>query len=72
MNEDSTNETHEETPATEAVTAAVMDTPAEPEPVQRAVSEGPDAHGWWRGTRHGSGTCGRDHRAPCSSGPAHW
>lgn len=50
MNEDSTNETHEETPATEAVTAAVMDTPAEPEPVQRAVSEGPDAHGWWRGT----------------------
>ena len=60
MNEDPTNALNDETPAdtaetsspaTEAVsTAAVVDTPAEPAPVQRAVSEGPDAHGWWRGT----------------------
>jgi small subunit ribosomal protein S9 len=35
--------------ASEAPTA-VVDAPAEPEPVQRAVSQEADAHGWWRGT----------------------
>jgi len=61
MTEETTNEAHEETPATPAptemaeaidpaATTAVIDTPADPEPVVKAVSQGPDMHGWWRGT----------------------
>ena len=56
MNEEPTNDLHDETPADMAAesspttTAPVIEAPAEPEPVQRAVSQESDAHGWWRGT----------------------
>ncbi len=56
MNEEPTNELHDETPTDMAAesspttTAPVIEAPAEPEPVQRAVSQESDAHGWWRGT----------------------
>lgn len=60
MNEETDNTVHEdpntdstaampENDATEAP-AAVVEAPAEPMPVQRAVSQDADAHGWWRGT----------------------